>query len=159
MKTIPLYYQDPNLTEFTAQVLSCEPTQQGYAVILDRTAFYPEGGGQACDIGTLGHVNVTDVQENAQQVVHICDGALEVGSTVSGVINWQRRFDLMQQHTGEHILSGIIHKYFGYQNVGFHVGEQVMEVDFDGPIPPDMLAKIEQEANEAVWKDIALKCW
>ena len=159
METKKLYYEDPNLTEFTARVLSCTQTDQGYAVILDQTAFYPEGGGQACDIGTLGGVTVTDVQERSGDIIHYCTGALNCGQKVTGKINWERRFDLMQQHTGEHILSGIIHRYFGYQNVGFHVGEQVMEVDFDGPIDAQMLSRIEREANEAVWQDIPVKCW
>ena len=159
METRKLFYEDPNRTEFTATVLSCTAVAEGYAVILDQTVFYPEGGGQACDLGTLGGVQVLDVQEQGEAVVHICDMPLTCGQTVSGQIQWERRFDLMQQHTGEHILSGIIHRYFGYQNVGFHVGEQVMEVDFDGPIDPPMLARIEREANEAIWQDIPVKCW
>ena len=159
MQTRKLYYEDPNLTQFTAQVLSCTQASKGYEIILDQTAFYPEGGGQACDIGFLADVAVLDVQERGETVVHLCAEPLSCGESVSGQINWQRRFDLMQQHTGEHILSGIIHKYFGYQNVGFHVGEQVMEVDFDGPIDPEMLAKIEREANEAIWQNIPVKCW
>ena len=159
MQTQKLYYQDPNIREFTARVMGCEKTEKGYAVTLDQTAFYPEGGGQACDLGTLEQVAVLDVRERDGQVVHLCAQPLEVGSTVTGRIDWARRFDLMQQHTGEHILSGLIHKYFGYQNVGFHVGEQVMEVDFDGPIPGDDLARIEREANEAIWQNIPLVCW
>ncbi len=157
MQTLKLYYEDPNIKEFTAQVVSCQIVDRGYAVILDQTAFYPEGGGQACDLGTLNDVPVLDVQERGEQVVHIC--AAPLAGTVKGQIRWDRRFDLMQQHTGEHIISGIIHRIYGYGNCGFHVGEQVMEVDFDGPIDPDTLAKIEWEANEAVWQDIPLKCW
>ena len=159
MQTEKLYYVNPNLQQFTAQVLSCAPDKGGYRITLDRTAFYPEGGGQACDTGTLGQARVLDVQEQDAQVYHLCDSPLVVGSTVTGSIDWERRFDLMQQHTGEHIISGIIHRMFGHGNSGFHVGEQVMEVDFDGPIPADALAQIEQEANEAVWQDIPLKCW
>lgn len=159
METLKLYYEDPNIREFTAQVVSCQQAEKGYAVLLDRTAFYPEGGGQACDLGTLNDIPVLDVQERGEQVVHICAAALAVGTTVHGQIQWDRRFDLMQQHTGEHIISGIIHRIYGYSNCGFHVGEQVMEVDFDGPIDSDSLAKIEWEANEAVWQDIPVKCW
>ena len=159
MQTEKLYYVNPNLQQFTAQVLSCTPDKGGYRITLDRTAFYPEGGGQACDTGTLGQAKVLDVQEQDEQVYHLCDSPLSVGSTVTGSIDWERRFDLMQQHTGEHIISGIIHRMFGHGNSGFHVGEQVMEVDFDGPIPADALGQIEQEANEAVWQDIPLKCW
>ncbi len=154
-----LFYEDCDLREFTARVTGCTRTEKGYAVTLDATAFYPEGGGQACDIGTLGGVNVTDVQEKEGQILHLCDGALEVGAQVRGVIDWERRFDLMQQHTGEHIVSGLLHEKFGYHNTGFHVGKDVMEVDFDGPISPEDLAWIERRANEAVWADIPLKCW
>ena len=159
MQTKKLYYEDPNLKTFTAMVLGCEKTEKGFAIILVQTAFYPEGGGQACDMGILGGVTVTDVQEQGETVIHYCDGPVSVGSPVEGSINWQRRFDLMQQHTGEHIISGLVHKYLGHSNSGFHVGQQLMEVDFDGPIDPEMLSRIEKEANEAVWQDIALKCW
>ena len=159
METLKLYYQDPNIREFTATVTSCREGKGGWEITLDQTAFYPEGGGQACDTGTLGKVNVLDVQEREQQVIHLCDHPLPVGQTVAGEICWDRRFDLMQQHTGEHIVSGIIHRIYGYGNCGFHVGQQVMEVDFDGPIDPETLAKIEWEANEAVWQDLPVKCW
>ena len=159
METVKLYYEDPNIREFTALVLDCTAVQGGWEIILDRTAFYPEGGGQACDLGTLADVRVLDVRERGQQVVHLCDGPFAPNTQITGKIDWERRFDLMQQHTGEHIISGIVHRIYGYGNCGFHVGEQVMEVDFDGPIDPETLAKIEWEANEAVWQDIALKCW
>ena len=159
MKTRRLFYEDCDLTRFEARVMSCEKTEKGWQVVLDATAFYPEGGGQACDIGTLGGVRVLDVQEIKEQIVHLCDGALEVGALVEGQIDWDRRFDLMQQHTGEHIVSGILHKHFGYHNTGFHVGKDVMEVDFDGPLTPEQLAMVEREANEAVWKNIPLRCW
>ena len=154
-----LFYEDCELTEFTAAVTGCEACEKGWLVTLDATAFYPEGGGQACDVGVLGGVQVLDVQERGEQILHLCDGPLEAGTTVTGKIDWARRFDLMQQHTGEHILSGLIHEKFGYHNTGFHVGQTVMEVDFDGPISPEELARLEQRANEAVWQDIPLKCW
>jgi alanyl-tRNA synthetase len=147
------------IREFTATVTGCEKADKGYLVTLDATAFYPEGGGQACDVGMLNDANVLDVQEKGEDVVHLCDRPLEVGSTVTGKLDWERRFDLMQQHAGEHILSGLIHKRFGYHNSGFHVGKEVMEVDFDGPIPADALAELEKEANRAVWEDVAVRCW
>ncbi len=159
METEKLYYQDSHIREFSAKVLSCTPGEGGFAVILDATAFYPEGGGQACDLGTLADAKVLYVHEDGETVVHLCDRALPVGQTVHGAIDWARRFDLMQQHTGEHIVSGIIHRYFGYHNTGFHVGEHVMEVDFSGPIDPETLAKIEAEANEAVYANLPLVCW
>ena len=154
-----LFYENSHLQEFTARVTGCRQTEKGWLVTLDATAFYPEGGGQACDIGTLGGVNVLDVREKENEILHLCDGALEVGSEVFGKIDWQHRFDLMQQHTGEHIVSGLLHEKFGYHNTGFHVGKNVMEVDFDGPISPEDLAQIERRANEAIWANLPVKCW
>jgi len=159
MATRKLYYEDCMIREFTATVTGCEETDKGYLITLDATAFYPEGGGQACDLGTLGDANVLDVQEKGEEVVHLCDKPLAVGSSVTGKLDWERRFDLMQQHAGEHILSGLIHARFGYHNSGFHVGKEVMEVDFDGPISADALAELERDANRAVWEDIAVRCW
>lgn len=154
-----LYYEDCHLRQFTAVVTGCEKQDRGYLVTLDSTAFYPEGGGQACDLGTIDGVRVLDVREKGETVLHLCDGALEIGKTVTGRIDWERRFDLMQQHTGEHILSGLINRKFGYHNVGFHIGSDGMEVDFDGPIAPEALAELEARANEAVWADLPVKCW
>ncbi len=159
MQTQKLYYADCHLDRFRSRVVSCAQTEKGYEVILDATAFYPEGGGQACDLGTLGNVNVLDVQERGEQVVHLCDGLLAPDTQVEGIIDWQRRFDLMQQHTGEHIVSGVIHRLFGYDNTGFHVGADVVTVDFDGMIPPEALSQIEAEANKAVWQNLQLRCW
>ncbi len=157
--TRKLFYEDCHLREFTAQVTSCTQTPKGWEVTLDATAFYPEGGGQACDIGTLGDGAVLEVRERAEQILHLCSGPLEVGSTVPGRIDWDRRFDLMQQHTGEHIVSGVIHRRWGYANVGFHVGADLVTIDFDGPIPPEMLPEIEAEANALLWQNIPVKCW
>lgn len=159
METRKLYYEDPHLRTFSATVLSCEATARGYLAELDATAFYPEGGGQACDLGTLGDAKVLDVQEEEDRVLHLCDKPLTVGESVTGVIDWQRRFDLMQQHSGEHIVSGIVHSMFGYHNVGFHVGGDMMEIDFDGPISPDALRSIEAKANQAVWENLPINCW
>ncbi len=159
METRKLYYEDCMMQEFTARVLDCRETKGGFWVTLDATAFYPEGGGQACDLGVLGGASVLDVQEDGETVLHLCRQPLPVGETVKGVINWVRRFDLMQQHAGEHIVSGIIHKMFGGHNVGFHVGADVMTVDFDVPIPGDALLQIEKQANQAVFDDVPLRCW
>ena len=159
METRKLYYEDSHLSAFTARVMSCEQTDKGYAVVLDATAFYPEGGGQACDMGTLSGVRVTDVREKGEDIIHLCDGPLAVGAVVEGVIDYDRRFDLMQQHSGEHIVSGIIHDRFGYHNVGFHMGAELVTIDFDGPIPVGALSEIELEANRAVWKNEALRIW
>lgn len=154
-----LYYEDCHIRTFEAVVTGCEKTEKGYAVTLNRTAFYPEGGGQACDTGTLGGVRVTDVREKGEQIVHLCQGPLETGEMVEGVLDWDRRFDLMQQHAGEHIVSGIINKKFGYHNVGFHVGADVVTIDFDGPVPAEELAVIEMAANRAIWENLPIRCW
>ena len=159
METRKLYYEDCHLRTFSATVVSCEQTEKGWQIILDATAFYPEGGGEAPDLGTLGGVNVLDVQEKEGQILHLCDAPLESGRVVEGEIDWARRFDLMQQHTGEHIISGLLHEKFGYMNTGFHVGTDVMEVDFDGPVSWADLMEIERRANEAVWQNIPLECW
>ena len=157
METRKLYYEDCHMAEFSAQVLSCEETEKGWEVILDATAFYPEGGGQACDLGTLGSAQVLDVRERGEVVVHLCDSPLE--GRVEGRIDYARRFDLMQQHSGEHIVSGIIHAKYGYHNVGFHMGSEVITIDFDGMIPAQDLAEIEARANAAVWQNLPLHIW
>lgn len=159
METAKLYYEDSRLREFDARVLECRQEGQRWLVTLDRTAFYPEGGGQAGDTGTLAGVRVLDTQEHAQEVIHFCDGALEPGTVVHGVIDYARRFDLMQQHTGEHILSGLVYEKYGYHNTGFHMGADVITVDFDGIVPPEDLPELERRANEAVFRDIPLECW
>ena len=157
--TRKLYYEDCHLCRFEAKVTGCEKREKGYEVLLDATAFYPEGGGQACDLGTLGNAKVLDVRERGEAVVHLCDAPLETGSVVVGVIDYERRFDLMQQHSGEHIVSGIIHRRYGFHNVGFHMGSEMTEIDFDGMVPAEDLPDIEQEANRALWQDLEVKCW
>ena len=159
METRKLYYEDSHLKQFEATVTGCEAVSGGYAITLDATAFYPEGGGQACDLGRLGDVAVLDVQERDGAVVHLCDGPLPLSQTVTGILDWSRRFDLMQQHTGEHMVSGVICAKYGYHNVGFHVGVDYITIDFDGPIPPEDLPLIEQAVNEAVWQNLPVRCW
>ena len=154
-----LFYEDSHIRTFSAQVTGCRKTEKGFLVTLSATAFYPEGGGQACDIGTLGDARVLDVQEQSEEILHLCDKALVPGSTVVGQIDWDRRFDLMQQHTGEHILSGIIHAKYGHGNSGFHVGSEVLTVDFDGPIPPEDLPALERAVNEAIWENLPVTCY
>ncbi|MBQ8796891.1 MAG: alanyl-tRNA editing protein [Oscillospiraceae bacterium] len=156
MNTEKLYYKDAYLAEFTTNVISCEQTEKGYEVILDATAFYPEGGGQPCDHGTLGDAKVLDVQERGGEVIHLCDKPLS--GTVTGVIDWDRRFDLMQQHTGEHILSGVICKQYGANNVGFHIGAETVTIDFDVMIPPEDLEELEEKANTAIWGNAPVVC-
>ena len=159
MKTRKLYYEDSHLRSFSARVLSCEKTEKGFEVILDATAFYPEGGGQAADTGFLNGIRVLDTREQEETVVHLCEASLETGTAVEGVIDWEPRFHRMQQHSGEHIVSGIINRRYGYHNVGFHMGSDIITIDFDGVIPPEALPSIEAEANSALWQNLAVKCW
>ena len=122
METKKLFYEDSHRKTFSATVLACTEAKGGWEVILNQTAFYPTGGGQNCDLGTLAAANVLDVKEAGEAIVHLCDAPLEVGTQVTGQIDWARRFDHMQQHSGEHIVSGLIHGKYGYHNVGFHMG-------------------------------------
>lgn len=153
METEKLYYRDPTLTEFTAEVLTCEPGKNGFLVTLDRTAFYPEGGGQPADHGTLGGVAVTDVHEQNGVIFHTCSQALEVGNTVGGRIDWARRFDHMQQHSGEHICSGMICTRYHCDNVGFHLGTDTVTIDFNADITWEGLMEIEAQANRYLWEN------
>ena len=159
METRKLFYEDSHLTEFTAQVTGCEATAGGYAVTLSATAFYPEGGGQPCDLGKLGGACVLDVQEQGEQILHLCDAPLEVGSTVTGIIDWARRFDHMQQHSGEHLVMGLVHEKFGYQNMGFHMGEGLVTIDLTGPITWEELLEIEAKTNDLIWQNLPVKTW
>lgn len=159
METRKLYYEDSALQRFEAKVLDCQATERGFEVILDATAFYPTGGGQACDLGLLGGVKVVDVSDGGDQVIHLCDGPLQVGQTVTGQIDYARRLDLMQQHAGEHIVSGIICRRFGLNNVGFHIGADVVTIDFDGPITPAQLAAVERDANAAIADNLPIRAF
>ena len=159
METRKLYYEDCHLSQFTATVLGCEQTGKGFEIILDATAFYPEGGGQAADTGFLNGIRVLHTKEAGEAVVHLCDRALEVGAQVTGCIDYENRFDRMQQHTGEHIVSGIINHRYGYHNTGFHMSTDVITIDFDGVIPAGDLPEIELEANRAVWGNTPVRCW
>ena len=153
METEKLYYQDPYQTTFTARVLTCEPSKGGCLVTLDRTAFYPEGGGQPADHGVLGGVTVTDVHEKDGVIFHTCDKVVELGSTVEGSIDWTRRFDHMQQHSGEHILSGLLCSLYDCSNVGFHLGADTVTIDYDRELTWEQVLEAERQANEAIWRD------
>ncbi len=157
MDTEKLYYEDSHLRTFRARVLTCVPDGDGFLVTLDRTAFYPEGGGQPCDLGTLGGTAVLDVHERDGRILHRCAGPLEPGAEVEGEIDWARRFDLMQQHSGEHMVSGLIHAAFGYDNVGFHMGKDVITIDLSGELTEAQMLDIERRANEAVWADTPVR--
>lgn len=155
MGTEKLYYADSFCRRFEATVLDCREDKKGWQVTLDRTAFYPEGGGQPADHGTLGGVWVTDVHEKEGVVLHTCDGPLTVGETVTGELDWSRRFDHMQAHSGEHIVSGIIHALYGWDNVGFHMGADRITIDTSGPLTWEQVAEVERRANEYIWSDRA----
>lgn len=152
--TRKLYYEDVFCTQFCATVLSCMPKDEYFAVTLDATAFYPEGGGQPADRGALGGARVLDVHEKGGQIVHTVTAPLRVGEVVQGDVDGPRRFDHMQQHTGEHIVSGIVREQFGYENVGFHIGESDVTVDFSGPLTPAEAEELERAANWVVWQDV-----
>ena len=153
METKKLFYLNPFLREFSATVLSCEEAKGGFAVVLDETAFYPEGGGQPTDHGTLGGVSVTDVREKGGVITHLCAAALAVGETVEGKIDFARRFDHMQQHSGEHICSGLICARFDCDNVGFHMGADAVTIDFNADISWEELLEIEQAANRYIYEN------
>ena len=153
METEKLYYADPFLKDFTATVLDCQAGKNGYTVTLDRTAFYPEGGGQPADHGTLDGAAVTDVHEKNGVIFHNVDRAVEIGKTVSGSIDWARRCDHMQQHSGEHICSGLICGRYGCDNVGFHMGTDIVTIDFNADIPWEELLEIEGQANRYIQED------
>ncbi len=153
--TRKLYDENAYTAVFTAKVLSCE----GSAVVLDQTAFFPEGGGQAADTGTLGGVAVTDVQEKDGVIYHTCAAPLPVGETVEGQILWAQRFSRMQQHSGEHVVSGLVHALFGYDNVGFHMGLDGITVDFSGKLTDDDLALLQEKANTVVWENRPIRAW
>ena len=159
MEVRKLYYEDSHRKEFTATVTGCEWVKNGWKVTLDATAFYPEGGGQPWDTGRLGEASVLSVTEKEETVVHLCDKPLAVGSTVTGTVDWDRRLDFMQQHSGEHMVSGIIHKRYGYHNVGFHMGADVVTIDFDGIVPQEDIREIEETVNAAIWANLPVKCW
>ncbi len=154
MDTRKLYYEDAYIRSFEAVVLSCEPAKNGWAVTLDATAFFPEGGGQTADTGALGDVHVLDAHERDGAVVHTTDGPLPVGQAVRGHIDWTQRRRKMQNHTGEHIVSGIIKARYGFENVGFHLGEDGCTIDVSGELDREQLDEIERAANEAVWADL-----
>jgi len=148
--TEKLYYQDSHIKDFAAVVTGCHPAGDKWEISLDRTAFFPEGGGQAGDTGTIGAVSVLDTQEHDGEIWHLTDNAIEVGTAVEGRLDWDRRFLNMQGHSGEHILSGVVYELFGYHNVGFHMGADGIIIDFDGYITPEQLSDIELRVNAII---------
>lgn len=148
-----LFEKDAYCRSFSANVVSCEEKDGSFFVVLDKTAFFPEGGGQAPDKGTINGVNVLDVQEKDGIVYHKTEKAFNTGDAVCCELDWELRFERMQSHAGEHVVSGVVHSLFGYDNVGFHMSEKTMTVDFSGPLTADDIAKIELESNKAIYKN------
>ena len=157
--TEKLYYSDSHLFRFRAKVLSCAENKGGWGIILDRTAFFPEGGGQPADVGVLGGVRVLDVHERAEGIVHTCSEPLPVGEDVEGIVDAELRLCRMQNHSGEHILSGTAHQLYGCENVGFHVGESDVTIDFDKELGAEEILRIETLSNEAVRANLPVKVW
>ncbi len=152
-----LYYFDGHLSRFEARVLSCEAEKDGYAVKLDRTAFFPGGGGQEADEGVIAGQKLLALREEGEDIVHVVEKPLEPGAAVTGELDWPLRFRRMQGHSGEHILSGTVHRLFGYDNVGFHMGAADMTIDFSGELDRDDLRRVELEANRAVWRNVPIR--
>lgn len=148
--TEKLFYEDSHMITFSAVVLACEKVGEYYEAVLNRTAFFPEGGGQEADTGVIDGIKVLDAQEEAGIIYHKMEAPLEIGKTVEGSIDWKERFSKMQQHSGEHIVSGIVHALYGYDNVGFHMGADAITIDFNGVLTKEQLRDIEKRANEAV---------
>lgn len=152
-----LYYEDGHRLDFWGVVTDCRPTGDNFLICLNQTAFYPEGGGQPADRGSLGGLAVLDVQEADGEVVHLCAGPLPPGIAVEGRVDTARRRDLMEQHSGEHIISGLICTHFGCHNVGFHIGSDVVTIDFDTSCTLEDLLPLEAEANRLIRKDLAVE--
>lgn len=152
--TEKLYYSDSHMFTFSARVLECREAKGGFAVILDRTAFFPEGGGQSADTGYIGDVRVADVHEKNGELLHYCEGPLEQGAEYLCALDEEQRRRRMQNHSGEHILSGLAHREYGCENVGFHMGESFMTIDFDRELDENQLYRLETLANLAVRDDL-----
>ena len=153
--TKKLYDIDSHLKEFEATVISCENA----VVVLDETAFFPEGGGQTADTGEIDGVRVLDVQIKDGIIYHYLEKDIESGKIVKCKIDWDERFRKMQNHSGEHIISGIVHSLYGFNNVGFHLSKAEMTMDFDGILTREDLLKIELLANKAVWQNVKFNCY
>ncbi len=155
--TEKLYYINSFTKEFEATVLECKENEGHFEILLDKTAFFPEGGGQGGDSGTIGDVQVFDTHEKGGEIWHYTSSPLAAGEKVTGTLDFDKRFSRMQCHSGEHIVSGIIHSLFGYENVGFHLGDSDVTIDINGVLNEEDIRKVERLANEAVAKDFEIK--
>ncbi len=155
LPTKRLFDENAYMTEFESTVLACSESEKGFDIILDQTAFFPEGGGQFPDKGNLNGIEILDVQEDKAGIIHhFAESGISEGEKVSGKIDWTRRFDFMQQHSGEHIFSGIAHSKFGATNVGFHLGLDETTIDLDIPLNEEQVFEIETAANKAVYENV-----
>lgn len=157
LPTIKLYENDSYIKDFTATVISSEEKDGAYFLVLDKTAFFPEGGGQDADKGVIGGIEVLDVQIKEDIIYHKLEKNLEIGSTVDCKIDWDTRFSRMQNHTGEHIVSGVIHRTFGYNNVGFHMNDTLVTLDVDGPLNDEQIHEVEIKSNQAIYGNKSIK--
>ncbi len=159
MSTIKRYNENPYEKTCTATVLSCTKNEDEnrYDIILDQTIFYPEGGGQNGDRGLIGDTPIFDTHEIGENVIHYSEAPLVVGQEYTLAIDWEYRFMLMQHHTGEHMISGLICAKYGFHNVGFHMGADSVTIDFDGKIPDEDLLFLENETNKGIQKNIPVK--
>ena len=157
--TEKLYYLDSHMWEFSARVLDCRETKSGFGIILDRTAFFPEGGSQLADTGTIGDVFVKDVHEKDGEILHYTDSPLAPGLELPCRIDREQRLRRMQNHSGEHIVSGLVNRKYGFDNVGFHMGSSFMTIDFSGELSWDELTEIEYEANLTVRQNVPIRTW
>jgi alanyl-tRNA synthetase len=149
-----LYYAEPYRTSFDGTVVGVEPVDGRLHVVLDQTAFYPTSGGQPFDIGTLGGAAVTEVIDREDgTIAHVVSGTVKTGDVVSGAIDWARRFDHMQQHTGQHVLSAAFDRLFGVRTESFHMGAAASSIDLSREVSATELEQAEDEANRIVWED------
>ena len=159
MKTVKLYESDAYISRFEAEVLSCEKDARGYKTVLSATAFFPEGGGQPCDKGFISGAEVFDVKIEADEIFHYTKTPFKKGEKVTGKIDFERRFNFMQNHTAEHIVSGIIFKKYGFDNIGFHLNDSEVTCDFSGYFTSSQLEEIELEANKKVWQNLKVRAF
>jgi len=163
MKTEALYDKDPFAKNFVSRVISCDEVNEGdsklFKVTLASTLFFPEQGGQSSDIGTLDNTEVVDVQIEDGIIYHYCTSGFLVGEMVQGDIDWEHRFNNMQQHTGEHIFTGIAHNIYGAENVGFHLSDNTVTLDLDIELDEEQVRELEYKANLVIAKDVTVRAY
>lgn len=157
MATVKLYDIYPYESEFCGKVVSCQPCSKGYDIILDQTLFFPEEGGQNCDRGTINKIEVTDVQIQDGIIHHFLNEP--VNGKIKGKIDFRYRYSMMQNHSGEHILSGLVFHDYGFHNVGFHLGDHEITTDYDGFLNNEQLKNLEYKANDIIFQNKKISCY